>query len=254
MSQQSEEMGRCKYSTRARGEAWHPLGPHIEEGSCINWQPLAAPVTHHANCTGPCCCPQLYQPGGPKYSGSPAPVTGEPETPEKPSLQRWLDKRCNVLRPAKPDAPDVESGRPMSAEQDQPGRHKWDRDGERCELCGDKDWMGGPCNGRSAPPTEQPQDPLPPLDNATVEDLSNAWNGEVAKRTKPWSQKALTLAFAIRERQLRASLAENTRLREALAEHRLAFGYTTYNGNTMEDCLKMAREEIAALAKREVSK
>ena len=27
--------------------------------------------------------------------------------------------------------------------------HKWDRAGERCEKCGDKDWMGGPCNAMS---------------------------------------------------------------------------------------------------------
>ena len=25
-------------------------------------------------------------------------------------------------------------------------RHRWDRDGERCVKCRDKDWMGGPCN------------------------------------------------------------------------------------------------------------
>ena len=25
-------------------------------------------------------------------------------------------------------------------------RHRWDRDGERCLKCNDKDWMGGPCN------------------------------------------------------------------------------------------------------------
>lgn len=24
--------------------------------------------------------------------------------------------------------------------------HRWGRDGERCEKCGDKDWMGGPCS------------------------------------------------------------------------------------------------------------
>lgn len=30
--------------------------------------------------------------------------------------------------------------------------HKWDRDGERCTVCGDKDWMGGDCSGpRNAP-------------------------------------------------------------------------------------------------------
>lgn len=24
-------------------------------------------------------------------------------------------------------------------------RHRWDRDGERCVVCGAKDWMGGEC-------------------------------------------------------------------------------------------------------------
>jgi hypothetical protein len=27
-------------------------------------------------------------------------------------------------------------------------QHQWDRDGERCLKCGDKDWMGGPCRPR----------------------------------------------------------------------------------------------------------
>ena len=26
-------------------------------------------------------------------------------------------------------------------------RHQWDRSGERCVKCGDKDWMGGACSG-----------------------------------------------------------------------------------------------------------
>jgi hypothetical protein len=26
-------------------------------------------------------------------------------------------------------------------------QHEWNADGERCLLCGDKDWMGGPCGG-----------------------------------------------------------------------------------------------------------
>lgn len=26
-------------------------------------------------------------------------------------------------------------------------QHQWSEDGERCIKCGDKDWMGGPCNG-----------------------------------------------------------------------------------------------------------
>lgn len=26
-------------------------------------------------------------------------------------------------------------------------QHQWSDDGERCVKCGDKDWMGGPCNG-----------------------------------------------------------------------------------------------------------
>ena len=29
--------------------------------------------------------------------------------------------------------------------------HKWDRDGERCVKCGDKDWMGTECSVPDAP-------------------------------------------------------------------------------------------------------
>lgn len=41
--------------------------------------------------------------------------------------------------------------------QPAPREHQWDRDGERCTVCGDKDWMGGPCNGprQSAQPAER---------------------------------------------------------------------------------------------------
>lgn len=36
-------------------------------------------------------------------------------------------------------------------------RHKWDRDGERCVKCGEKDWMGGAvCNGRNGTPVASP--------------------------------------------------------------------------------------------------
>lgn len=40
----------------------------------------------------------------------------------------------------------------QSAAETGPREHRWDRDGERCLDCGDKDWMGGPCSGpRSSP-------------------------------------------------------------------------------------------------------
>lgn len=32
-----------------------------------------------------------------------------------------------------------------------PKAHQWNDDGERCLICGDKDWMGGPCSGPIAP-------------------------------------------------------------------------------------------------------
>lgn len=35
--------------------------------------------------------------------------------------------------------------------------HQWNADGERCTVCGDKDWMGGPCSGsESASPEAAP--------------------------------------------------------------------------------------------------
>lgn len=33
-------------------------------------------------------------------------------------------------------------------------QHKWDGDGERCSLCGDKDWMGGECSGPPPAPAD----------------------------------------------------------------------------------------------------
>jgi len=33
------------------------------------------------------------------------------------------------------------SGCPQPQNEPEPVPHKWDEDGERCEACGDKDWM-----------------------------------------------------------------------------------------------------------------
>ncbi len=33
--------------------------------------------------------------------------------------------------------------------------HHWDASGERCEVCGDKDWMGGGCSGPREEPVAQ---------------------------------------------------------------------------------------------------
>lgn len=39
------------------------------------------------------------------------------------------------------------------------GRHQWDRDGERCVKCGDKDWMNDPvCKGHALTQADQPAD------------------------------------------------------------------------------------------------
>jgi hypothetical protein len=39
-----------------------------------------------------------------------------------------------------------ESVRVVEESESSDRRHRWDRDGERCLKCNDKDWMGGPCN------------------------------------------------------------------------------------------------------------
>jgi hypothetical protein len=41
---------------------------------------------------------------------------------------------------------DVESVRVVEEPESTDLRHRWDRDGERCLKCRDKDWMGGPCS------------------------------------------------------------------------------------------------------------
>jgi hypothetical protein len=103
MSQPREEMlGTCAASI---GGSY----PHKRHHTCPNWQPLAAPVT------------------------------GAPETPAQNEATIWcvscneyveahtngdmkFCKNCDsfLTRIAKPNAPDVESGRPMSAEPDDP--------------------------------------------------------------------------------------------------------------------------------------
>lgn len=40
------------------------------------------------------------------------------------------------------------------APQPEPKRHQWSRDGETCVVCGDKDWMGGPCKPAPQPESE----------------------------------------------------------------------------------------------------
>ena len=49
-------------------------------------------------------------------------------------------------------------------------RHKWDKSGERCVKCGDKDWMGGAC---TVPDTTPPQRTWVGL---TDEDVQAAWD------------------------------------------------------------------------------
>ena len=41
---------------------------------------------------------------------------------------------------------EAESVRVVEEPESSELRHRWDRDGERCVKCRDKDWMGGPCS------------------------------------------------------------------------------------------------------------
>ncbi len=54
--------------------------------------------------------------------------------------QRWWDNRL-WIEPQK-----GESVRVVEEPESTDLRHRWDRDGERCLKCRDKDWMGGPCS------------------------------------------------------------------------------------------------------------
>lgn len=55
-------------------------------------------------------------------------------------------------------APSAESDADGEVDATVPRQHQWDRDGERCAVCCDKDWMGGPCNGpRTATTHQEPQ-------------------------------------------------------------------------------------------------
>lgn len=55
-------------------------------------------------------------------------------------------------------------------------RHRWDESGERCTICGDKDWMGGECSG----PREQA-----PVSSSDV--TSGEFTlGDSHHRSNPW--------------------------------------------------------------------
>lgn len=66
--------------------------------------------------------------------------------------------------------------------------HTWDRGGERCTVCGDKDWMGGSC---TKPTITQPTPPRYASDRAAIEAaseefMSHAWISLDARQI--WSE------------------------------------------------------------------
>lgn len=59
------------------------------------------------------------------------------------AAQKVLDALQNLLKPAQPE------------QEPKHYLHTWGKDGERCVVCGDKDWMGTSCKKISAPQPEQ---------------------------------------------------------------------------------------------------
>lgn len=55
-----------------------------------------------------------------------------------------------------------ELAKPPAQQEPVAYRHKWDKSGERCVKCGDKDWMGGTCTAPDTTPPAQPaqQEPV----------------------------------------------------------------------------------------------
>jgi hypothetical protein len=157
----------------------------------------------------------------------------------------------------KPDAPDVESGRPMSAEQ------KVDcSEYDACPVCfaraGSRCWadqglvgitgymrMLTPHNNRpKLPPTEQPQDPLPPL--------HDDWNQRLRELAYPGTDDGVDAPATEEEvkrvcRELRASQAETLSLKAQLSE--MTEDRDLWQGEHSEDCPNPAAlAEMTALA------
>ena len=59
------------------------------------------------------------------------------------AAQKVLDALQNLLKPSQPE------------QEPEHYPHTWGKDGERCVVCGDKDWMGTSCKKISAPQPEQ---------------------------------------------------------------------------------------------------
>jgi hypothetical protein len=156
-----------------------------------------------------------------------------------------------------PDAPDVESGRPMSAEQ------KVDcSEYDACPVCfaraGSRCWadqglvgitgymrMLTPHNNRpKLPPTEQPQDPLPPL--------HDDWNQRLRELAYPGTDDGVDAPATEEEvkrvcRELRASQAETLSLKAQLSE--MTEDRDLWQGEHSEDCPNLAAlAEMTALA------
>lgn len=99
---------------------------------------LGAECIHLPKPAAPACepdwCPECGAPGNDRRDLSLGATWRQCERRE--CLQEWFTdinySHRAEPKPAEPEAPAY--------------RHKWDRSGERCEKCGDKDWMGGPCS------------------------------------------------------------------------------------------------------------
>jgi len=76
---------------------------------------------------------------------------------DKDELVKLLEKANARHHPHSGECITCELIAALTAQQPQAAhQHKWGRDGERCEKCGDKDWMGGFCSvPDTAPPSGQ---------------------------------------------------------------------------------------------------
>ena len=84
----------------------------------------------------------------------------QPEQEQEPVAWQWLGSAH--FRKKLPKNADITAWNPLyiapPAAQPKHYRHTWGKDGERCVVCGDKDWMGTSCKKISAP-AAQPNDP-----------------------------------------------------------------------------------------------
>ena len=63
-------------------------------------------------------------------------------------LGKWFAGKPDARQKVREALAGIVEGERMAIEQQQPAKfypHKWGKDGERCVICGDKDWMGTSC-------------------------------------------------------------------------------------------------------------